>query len=482
MSSPALLKNQVYVNGAWQDAASGAAFPVTNPATGETIGTVPSLSAEETANVVAAANEAFSAWRQTTSKERSALLRRWHDLILANKDDLAKLVTLEQGKPLAEAAGEVVYGASFIEWFAEEAKRTYGDTIPGHQRQLRITTIKQPIGVAAAITPWNFPIAMITRKAGAALAAGCSFIVKPAEQTPLSALALAQLADEAGIPAGVFNVITGDPATLGGVLTQSDIVRKLSFTGSTPIGRLLMRQSAETVKKLSLELGGNAPFVVMDDADIDKAADAAILCKFRNAGQTCVCANRIYVQAGAYDAFTAALTERSQNLKVGDGFEDGVQIGPLIDDAAVQKVSEHLADALAKGASVTTGGKPHALGGQFFEPTVLSGATQDMLMAREETFGPLAPLIRFETEADAITLANASEFGLAAYVFTKDLGRMHRLSEGIEAGMIGVNTGIISTEVAPFGGIKQSGLGREGSHEGIDEYLETKYICTDIGE
>ncbi|MEO0412111.1 MAG: NAD-dependent succinate-semialdehyde dehydrogenase [Pseudomonadota bacterium] len=480
MRTNPLLKQLAYVNGTWMAAASGDVLEVANPSTGDVIGTVPSLSAGETQSVVSAANAAFADWRQWAGKERSQVLRRWHDLILEHKDDLAALVTLEQGKPLAEAAGEVAYGASFIEWFAEEAKRTYGDTIPGQMRQLRISTIKQPIGVAAAITPWNFPVAMITRKAGAALAAGCSFIVKPAEQTPFSALALAFLAEEAGVPAGVFNVITGAPDVIGGVLTKSDIVRKLSFTGSTAVGRLLMRQSADTVKKLSLELGGNAPFVVMDDADIEKAADAAILCKFRNAGQTCVCANRIYVQSGAYDAFLAAFTQRVEALAVGDGFEDGVQIGPLIDEAAVAKVSEHLADALSHGASVTTGGKPHDRGGLFYQPTVLSGATQSMLIAREETFGPLAPLIRFESEDEAITLANQSEFGLAAYIFTRDIGRVHRLSEAIEAGMIGVNTGLISTEVAPFGGIKQSGLGREGGHQGIDEYLETKYICSDI--
>ncbi|MEM9289439.1 MAG: NAD-dependent succinate-semialdehyde dehydrogenase [Pseudomonadota bacterium] len=480
MSNLTLLKDAAYVNGQWVAASSGATFDVANPSTGDVISSVPNMDASDTERAVEAAQAAFESWKKTTGKARSILLRRWYELLIANADDLAKIVTTEQGKPLAEAKGEVAYGAAFLEWFAEEAKRSYGKTIPGHLPDARIMTIRQPIGVSAAITPWNFPIAMITRKAAAALAAGCTFIVKPAEQTPLSALAVAALAEEAGIPAGVFNVITGEPAAIGGVLTSSDIVRKLSFTGSTAIGRLLMRQCSDTVKKLSLELGGNAPFVVMDDANTEKAADAAILCKFRNSGQTCVCANRIYVQAGAYDAFLEAFRARTAALQVGDGFEAGAQIGPLIDTAAVEKVKEHLDDATHHGAKIELGGKPSQRGGLFFEPTILSGATQAMQIAHEETFGPVAPLIRFDTEEEAITLANSTEFGLAAYVFTENLGRMYRLSEGIEAGMIGVNTGIISTEVAPFGGIKQSGLGREGGYSGIDEYLETKYMCVDI--
>jgi len=475
-----LLKNKAYIAGEWRDAVSGATFEVKNPSTSETIANVPDMGAAETDAAIDAAASAFEEWRQLTGKERSAILRRWLDLIMTEQEGLARLLTMEQGKPLAEARGEIAYGASFIEWFAEEAKRTYGETIPGHMRDKRLITIKQPVGVAAAITPWNFPSAMITRKAGAALAAGCSMIVKPAEQTPLSALALAALGEKAGLTPGVFSVITGDAATIGEAFTSSPVVRKLTFTGSTEIGRLLMRQSADTIKKVSLELGGNAPFVVLDDADLDKAADAAILCKFRNAGQTCVSANRIYVQAGVYDAFAEKLTARVARLSVGDGFADGVQIGPLIDDAAIEKVQAHLDDAAGKGAAVQFGGKRHDLGGRFFEPTVVTQATQEMRIASEETFGPLAPLIKFDTDDEAIALSNATEFGLAAYLFSNNISRAFRVAEAIETGMIGVNTGIISSEVAPFGGVKQSGLGREGGREGIEEFLETKYMCLEI--
>lgn len=475
-----LICEQAYIGGAWRSAVSGETFDVLNPSTGEKIASVPNMGAGETAEAINAAVPAFEEWRNKTGKERSIILRRWYEAIMAEQEALARLLTLEQGKPLAEARGEIAYGASFIEWFAEEAKRTYGETIPGHMRDKRLMTIKQPVGIAAAITPWNFPNAMITRKAGAALAAGCAMIVKPAEQTPLSALALAALGEKAGLTPGVFSVITGDAAAIGGKLTSSSLVRKLTFTGSTEIGRLLMRQSADTVKKISLELGGNAPFVVLDDADIDKAAAAAILCKFRNAGQTCVCANRIYVQSGVYDAFVGKLTALASKLTVGDGLTDGVQVGPLIDNDAVEKVQSHLADALEKGAAVTTGGKLHAQGGQFFEPTVLTNATQSMRIASEETFGPLAPIIKFETDEQAIALANETEFGLAAYLFTNSLSRAFKTAEAIEAGMVGVNTGIISTEVAPFGGVKQSGLGREGGRQGIEDYLETKYLCLEV--
>ena len=475
-----VIKEKAFIGGEWRGADDGGAFEVSNPSTGETIASVPNMGAAETAAAIAAAASALEQWRAKTGKERSVILKRWFDLIMTEQEALAQLLTMEQGKPLAEARGEIAYGASFIEWFAEEAKRAYGETIPGHMRDKRLITIKQPVGVTAAITPWNFPNAMITRKAGAALAAGCSMIVKPAEQTPLSALALAALGEEAGLTPGVFSVITGNAAAIGGALTTSETVRKLTFTGSTEIGRLLMRQCSDTIKKLSLELGGNAPFVVLDDADIDKAAAAAILCKFRNAGQTCVCANRIYVQAGVYDAFVDRLTALAADLKVGDGFSDGVQIGPLIDEAAIGKVQSHLDDALQHGAMVTTGGKHSDRGGLFFEPTVLAGATQSMRIAHEETFGPIAPIIRFETDDEAVALANDSEFGLAAYLFTESLSRAFRTAEAIEAGMVGVNTGIISTEVAPFGGVKQSGLGREGGRQGIEDYLETKYLCLEV--
>lgn len=475
-----LMRQEAFIGGAWRNADSSAIVEVTNPATGEVIGSVPDMGENEASFAIDAAHEAFAQWRQYTGKERSAILKKWHVLIMSNRDALARLLTREQGKPVPEASGEIAYGAAFIEWFAEEAKRTYGDTIPGHMRNLRLMTIKQPVGVAAAITPWNFPSAMITRKAGAALAAGCTFIVKPAEQTPFSALALADLAEQAGVPPGVFNVITGDAKTIGGVMTSSDKIRKLTFTGSTEVGRILMRQCADTVKKISLELGGNAPLVVMDDADVEKAAAAAIACKFRNAGQTCVSANRIYVQDGIYDDFVAAFSKRASALRVGDGFEDGVQVGPLIDSDALAKVHEHLTDATDKGASIKAGGGAHDLGGLFFNPTVLADADQTMQIAHEETFGPVAPVIHFDTDDDAITLANSTEYGLAAYLFTQHTGRMFRLSEQIEAGMIGINTGLFSTEVAPFGGVKQSGLGREGGHQGIEEFLETKYLCVDV--
>ncbi len=471
---------RAYIGGEWRAADDGATFDVSNPSTGEKIASVPNMGVAETRSAIESAAAAFTEWREKTGKERSVVLRRWYELIMAEQEALAQLLTREQGKPLAEARGEIAYGASFIEWFAEEAKRTYGETIPGHMRDNRLITIKQPVGVAAAITPWNFPNAMITRKAGAALAAGCAMIVKPAEQTPLSALALAALGEKAGLTPGVFSVITGDAAKIGGELTSSGLVRKLTFTGSTEIGRLLMRQSADTIKKISLELGGNAPFVVLDDADIDKAAAAAIMCKFRNAGQTCVSANRIYVQAGAYGPFVEKLTALTSELKVGDGLADGVQIGPLIDGAAVEKVQSHLDDALSNGAAVTIGGKSHSLGGQFFEPTVLANATQSMCIAREETFGPLAPVIKFETDDEVVGLANETEFGLAAYLFTNSLSRAFKTAEAIEVGMVGINTGIISTEVAPFGGVKQSGLGREGGRQGIEDYLETKYLCLEI--
>ena len=477
-----LLREQAYIAGAWCDALLGQTMAVNNPANGDIIAHVPNMGAEETRNAIEAAAKALPAWRAKTGKARAAILRRWFELMMEAQEALAHLLSLEQGKPLAEARGEIAYGASFIEWFAEEAKRTYGETIPGHMPGARLMTIKQPVGVVAAITPWNFPNAMITRKAGAALAAGCTMIVKPAEQTPLSALALAYLGEEAGIPPGVFSVITGDPVAIGGALTQSDIVRKLTFTGSTATGRLLMRQCADTVKKVSLELGGNAPFIVLDDADLDKAAAGAIVCKFRNAGQTCVCANRLYVQSGVYDEFIEKFTALAAGLTVGAAQNEGSDLGPLIDEAALAKVQSHLSDALAKGASVQTGGQPHALGGLFFEPTVLRDASQDMQIAKEETFGPLAPVIRFETDAEMVAMANDTPFGLASYLFTNNINRAFKIAESIESGMVGINTGLISTELAPFGGIKQSGLGREGGRQGIEEYLETKYMCLAIDE
>ena len=480
MTRSPLLREACYIDGEWVKADSGETIEVTNPATGEVLGTVPNCGAAETKRAVEAANRAWPAWRAKTAKERAVILRRWYGLIMANQEELARLLTLEQGKSLAEARGEIAYGAAFIEWFAEEGKRLYGDVIPGHMADKRIVVLKQPIGVAAAITPWNFPNAMITRKAGPALAAGCPIVLKPATETPYSAFALAVLAEEAGLPKGVFNVLTGKASAIGGELTSNPIVRKLSFTGSTEIGRLLMKQSADTIKKLSLELGGNAPFIVFDDADVDAAVVGAIASKYRNSGQTCVCSNRLYAQAGVYDEFVEKLAAAAAKLKVGSGLEDGTEQGPLINEAAVEKVEEHIADATGKGAKILAGGKRHALGGSFFEPTVLANVTQDMLVAHEETFGPLAPVIRFETEEDAIAMANDSEFGLAAYFFSNNLSRVWRVAEAIESGMVCVNSGILSTEVAPFGGVKQSGLGREGSRYGIDEYVEMKYLCLTI--
>lgn len=475
--NPEFLKQQCYVNGEWIDADDRATFEVTNPADGSVLGTVPRLGADETRRAIDAAAAAMPTWRALTGKERAAILRRWHDLMIEHADDLALLMTLEQGKPITESRGEIVYAASFIEWFAEEAKRVYGDVIPGHQPDKRIIVLKEPVGVVAAITPWNFPAAMITRKAGPALAAGCTFVIKPASATPFSALALAVLAGQAGIPPGVFNVVTGSAAAIGGELTANPTVRKITFTGSTEIGKQLLAEAAATVKKVSMELGGNAPFIVFDDADLDAAVEGAMQSKYRNSGQTCVCTNRIYAQADIYDAFVEQLSAAVAELKVGPGTEEGVQQGPLIDLAAVEKVEEHIADALEKGARVVTGGKRHALGGSFFEPTVVADATPDMLAAREETFGPLAPVFKFDTDEEAIRLANATEFGLAAYLYGRDINRVWRAAEGIESGMIGINTGLISTEVAPFGGVKQSGIGREGSKYGIEEFLETKYLC-----
>ena len=475
-----LFRQQCFINGEWVDADDSSTIDVTNPASGEVLGTIPKLGADETRRAVEAANASWNNWRAKTAKERSTVLHRWYDLMLEHKEDLAKIMTLEQGKPLTEAQGEVVYGASFIEWFAEEGKRTYGDTIPGHLADKRIVVIKQPIGVVAAITPWNFPNAMITRKAGPALAAGCPVVIKPATETPYSALALAELADRAGFPAGAVNVVTGSARDIGGELTSNPIVRKLSFTGSTEIGKLLMRQCADTMKKVSMELGGNAPFIVFDDADLDAAVQGALASKYRNTGQTCVCANRLYVQDGVYEEFSEKLTAAVNAMKVANGLEEGTTQGPLINQAAVDKVKEHIDDAVSKGAKVIAGGKTHDLGGNFFEPTILADVTQGMLITVEETFGPVAPLIRFNTEEQVIDMANNVEVGLAGYFYSRDLGRVWRVAEAMETGIVGVNTGIISTEVAPFGGIKESGSGREGSKYGIEDYLEVKYICMDI--
>ena len=472
-----LLRDKCYVDGRWLAAADDARFEVTNPVDRRTIATVPDLGLNEIREAIAAAARALPAWRARTAGERARLLRRWYDLMLAHQEDLARLMTVEQGKPLAEARGEIAYAASFIEWFAEEGKRAYGDLIPAHQADKRILVAKEAIGVCAAITPWNFPSAMITRKAGPALAAGCTMVVKPAESTPLSALALAELAERAGIPPGVFNVVTGDARTIGSEMCANPTVRKLSFTGSTEVGRILMAQCAPTIKKLSLELGGNAPFLVFDDADLDAAVEGAMASKYRNTGQTCVCANRILVQRGVAEAFADKLAAAVGALKVGNGLDDGVQQGPLIEPAALDKVEELLADAIDKGARVVCGGRRHRLGGTFFEPTVLAGATADMRLAREEIFGPVAPLFVFDSEADGVRMANDTEYGLASYFYTRDLARAMRVSSALEYGIVGVNTGIISTEVAPFGGVKNSGLGREGSKYGIDEYLEIKYVC-----
>ena len=477
LKDPTLLRQQAYVAGAWIDADDGTTVAVTNPANGETIGTVPMCGTAETERAIAAAEKAQKGWARLPAKERSAILRKLNDLMLANVDDLALIMTTEQGKPLTESRGEIAYAASFIEWFAEEARRVYGDTIPAPQADRRILALKQPVGVTAAITPWNFPAAMLTRKAGPALAAGCAMVVKPATQTPYSALAFAELAERAGVPKGLLSVLTGSASKIGGEMTRSPIVRKLTFTGSTEVGRTLMKQSADTIKKLSLELGGNAPFIVFDDADIDAAVEGAMVSKYRNTGQTCVCANRLYVQRGVLEAFTQKLVARVQALKVGDGTEAGVNQGPLIDAKAVEKIEEHVADAVAKGAQVLAGGKRHALGGLFYEPTVIGGATADMLFAREETFGPLAPIFAFDTEEEAVAAANDTEFGLAAYFYSRDIGRSMRVAESLESGIGGVNTGLVSTAEAPFGGVKQSGLGREGSKYGLDDFLEVKYVC-----
>lgn len=477
LNDPTLLKEQCYINGEWTDAIGGDRIPVTNPATGETLARVPAMGRAEAERAVAAAAVAFKSWKKKTAKERAALLRRWFDLIQANQEDLAVLLTAEQGKPLAEARGEIAYGASYIEWYAEEAKRIYGDTIPQPAADKRILVSKEPIGVTAAITPWNFPNAMITRKVAPALAAGCPMVVRPASQTPLSALALAELAHRAGIPAGVFSVLTGSATEIGAVLTGSDTVKKFSFTGSTEVGRKLIAQCAPTVKKVSMELGGNAPFIVFDDADLDAAVEGAMICKYRNAGQTCVCANRILVQDGVYDAFVEKFSAAVAKLQVGNGLEAGVNQGPLIDENAVNKVEEHIADALAHGGRLVAGGKRHPLGATFFEPTIVVDVTGQMKVAREETFGPLAPVFRFKTEEEALAMANDTEFGLASYFYARDVGRIFRVAEGLEYGMVAVNTGILSNEAAPFGGVKQSGLGREGSKYGIDDYLEIKYLC-----
>ncbi|MCE5978382.1 NADP-dependent succinate-semialdehyde dehydrogenase [Pseudomonas sp. JR33AA] len=473
-----LFRQQAYINGEWLDADNGQTIKVTNPATGEVIGTVPKMGTAETRRAIEAADKALPAWRALTAKERSAKLRRWFELMIENQDDLARLMTTEQGKPLAEAKGEIAYAASFIEWFAEEAKRIYGDTIPGHQPDKRLIVIKQPIGVTAAITPWNFPAAMITRKAGPALAAGCTMVLKPASQTPYSALALVELAHRAGIPAGVLSVVTGSAGEVGGELTGNSLVRKLSFTGSTEIGRQLMEECAKDIKKVSLELGGNAPFIVFDDADLDKAVEGAIISKYRNNGQTCVCANRIYVQDGVYDAFAQKLAAAVAKLKIGNGLEEGTTTGPLIDGKAVAKVQEHIEDAVSKGAKVLSGGK--LIEGNFFEPTILVDVPKSAAVAKEETFGPLAPLFRFTDEAEVIAMSNDTEFGLASYFYARDMSRVFRVAEALEYGMVGINTGLISNEVAPFGGIKASGLGREGSKYGIEDYLEIKYLCISV--
>ncbi|WP_319522585.1 NADP-dependent succinate-semialdehyde dehydrogenase [uncultured Desulfosarcina sp.] len=472
-----LLRSQAWIDGQWVASRSGDTITVTNPADGSTVGSVPSLSAEETREAIAAADKAFAQWHSRTAKERATSLMKWYDLMMAHQEDLAVILTSEQGKPLAEAKGEIAYGAAFVQWFAEEAKRIYGDTIPSASSDQRILVIRQPVGVCAAVTPWNFPAAMITRKAAPALAAGCTMVVKPASQTPLTALALAELARRAEIPAGVLNVVTGSAAVIGKELTSSPTVRKLSFTGSTEVGRQLMAECAGTVKKVSLELGGNAPFIVFDDADLDKAVQGAMISKYRNSGQTCVCANRLFVQAGVYDEFSKRLVAEVENLKVGSGLEADVQQGPLIDRAAMDKVAHHIDDALSRGATLLSGGKPHALGGTFFQPTVLANVTADMSVAVDETFGPVAPLIRFEDEKDVIGMANDTPYGLAAYFYARDVGRIFRVAEALEYGMVGINTGLISTEVAPFGGVKQSGIGREGSQYGIDEYVEMKYLC-----
>ena len=481
LNDPSLLATQGYVGGQWVDGDGGATFEVRNPARGDVIAGVADLSRAQVAGAIAQAEAAQKDWAAYTGKERAGILRKWFDLMIENADDLAMILTAEQGKPLAEAKGEIVYGASFVEFFGEQAKRVYGETIPGHQRDKRITVIKQPIGVAASITPWNFPNAMITRKAAPALAAGCAFVARPAAETPLSATVLGVLAERAGIPAGVFNVVPSSRSSeIGKEFCENPAVRKLTFTGSTEVGRILLRQAADQVMKCSMELGGNAPFIVFDDADLDAAVEGAMMCKFRNNGQTCVCANRIYVQAGVYDEFAKKLTAAVNALRVGDGFADGVTTGPLINADAVDKVVEHIEDVTAHGGKVLTGGLPHDLGGTFFQPTIVTGVTQDMKVATEETFGPLAPLFKFEDEDAVIEMANDTIFGLASYFYARDLSRVYKVAEALEYGIVGVNTGIISTEVGPFGGVKQSGLGREGSHHGIEDYLEMKYICMSV--
>ncbi|MFA9229353.1 MAG: NAD-dependent succinate-semialdehyde dehydrogenase [Microgenomates group bacterium] len=481
LKDPSLLPNKAYIAGEWVEAADGKTFAITNPARGDVIATVPDLTRADAARAIAAADVARHEWAARTGKERAAILRKWADLCMANQDDLAAILTAEMGKPLSEAKGEIAYGASYIEWFGEEAKRIYGETIPGHQRDKRITVLKQPIGVAASITPWNFPNGMIARKVAPALAAGCGFVARPAAETPLSAIALAVLAERAGVPGGVFSVITSKRSSeIGKEFCENPKIRKLTFTGSTEVGRILLRQAAEQVLKCSMELGGNAPFIVFDDADLDKAVEGAMISKFRNNGQTCVCANRIYVQAGVYDAFAEKLAVAVKGLSIGDGLKAGINTGPLINMDAVEKVEEHIADVLAGGGKVMTGGKRHALGGTFFEPTVVTGVTPQMKVANEETFGPLAPLFKFDTEEEVIRRANDTIFGLASYFYARDIGRITRVQEQLEYGMVGVNTGLISTEVAPFGGVKQSGLGREGSHHGIEDYMELKYICLSV--
>jgi succinate-semialdehyde dehydrogenase/glutarate-semialdehyde dehydrogenase len=480
LKEASLFRQQAYIDGVWLNAEDGRAITVTDPATGEVVGTVPNMGAVETRRAIKAADRALPAWRALTAKDRAVRLRRWYELMMQHQEDLARLMTREQGKPLIESRSEIAYAASFLEWFGEEGKRVYGDVIPGHQPDKRVIVLKQPIGVTAAITPWNFPSGMITRKAGPALAAGCTMVLKPASQTPFSALALAHLAEQAGIPKGVFSVVTGSASQVGGELTGNPIVRKLTFTGSTEIGSQLFAQCAKDIKKLSLELGGNAPFIVFDDADLDAAVDGALMSKYRNNGQTCVCANRLYVQEGVYDAFVTKLKTAVARLRIGNGMEDGITLGPLIDEKAMAKVQEHIADAVGKGATVVAGGKPHELGGLFFEPTILTNVPNNAAVAREETFGPLAPIFRFTDEAEVIRNANDTEFGLAAYFYSRDLSRVFRVGEALEYGIVGINTGIISSESAPFGGVKSSGLGREGSKYGIDDYVELKYMCISI--
>lgn len=477
LKDASLLKQLCYINGQWSAADSGATISVTNPATTEVIGFIPKMGSRETRRAIEAANAAWPAWRAKTAKERADILRRWFDLLMENQEDLAIIMTAEQGKPLAESRGEIAYAAWFIEWFAEEGKRIYGDTIPAHARDKRIVVIKEPIGVCAAITPWNFPSAMITRKAGPALAAGCVMVVKPATATPYSALALAELGERAGLPPGVFSVITGSSDEIGTEMTSNPIIRKLTFTGSTEVGKQLTIRCAGTMKKVSMELGGNAPFIVFDDADLDAAVEGTIASKYRNAGQTCVCTNRLLVQAGVYDLFTEKLAAAVARMHVGNGLHDDIQQGPLIDEASVQKVEEHINDAISKGARVVLGGRRHELGGTFFQPTILCDVTSRMLVAREETFGPVAPIFKFNTDEEAVKMANDTEFGLASYFYTRDIGRVWRVAEALEYGMVGINTGLISTEVAPFGGVKESGIGREGSKYGIEEFVEVKYLC-----